>query len=86
MRALNPRIPTWFTHGDERVTLREAMPIAGSGAPGTVLDATPSVACGDGALRLLRLQREGRAAMSAAEFLRGHAMPPGTVLPCPVTN
>jgi methionyl-tRNA formyltransferase len=86
VRALNPRLPTWFTHNGERITLREATPAAGNGAPGTVLDAKPSVACGDGALQLLRLQRDGRAAMSAAEFLRGHPMPPGTVLPCPATN
>ncbi len=86
VRALNPRIPTWFTHDGERITVREAMPVAGNGAPGTVLDAGPTIACGGGALRLQRLQREGRATMSAAEFLRGHAMSPGTILPCPATN
>lgn len=43
---------------------------AGSGAPGTVLpDLT--IACGEGAVRLLYVQREGKAAMDAATFLRG---------------
>ncbi len=86
VRALNPRLPTWFIHSGERISVRDAIPAAGSGAPGTVLDDKPTVACGAGALQLLRLQREGRAAMSAAEFLRGHALPPGTVLPCPATS
>jgi methionyl-tRNA formyltransferase len=86
VRALNPRLPTWFSHDGQRIKVLEAMPAAGQGPPGTVLDGKPTVACGDGALQLLRLQRAGRAAMSGADFLRGHAMPPGTKLPCPVTG
>jgi methionyl-tRNA formyltransferase len=86
VRALNPRIPTWFEQNGARIKVLAAEPAAGTGAPGTVLDGAPTVACGAGALRLLRLQREGRAALDAATFLRGHAMPPGTVLPCPATS
>jgi methionyl-tRNA formyltransferase len=42
----------------------------GSGAPGTILpDLT--IACGEGAVRLVTVQREGKAAMDAATFLRG---------------
>ena len=52
----------------------------GSGAPGTVLDAAGLVACGEGALRLLRLQRPGRGPMPVADFLRGFPLPAGTVL------
>jgi methionyl-tRNA formyltransferase len=49
-----------------------------------VLDTLPRIACGGGgALRLLRLQRPGRAPMEADAFLRGYALPPGTVLPLP---
>ena len=51
VRALNPRLPTWFMHDGERIKLIEAVPVAGKGAPGTVLDDKPTVACGDGALR-----------------------------------
>jgi methionyl-tRNA formyltransferase len=51
-------------------------------APGTLLDAA-TIACGEGALRLIRLQRPGRAAMPAEAVLRGFALPP--VLPCPAT-
>jgi len=49
--------------------------------PGTVLDGSPAIACGDGALKLLKVQRPGRAPVDADAFLRGFALPPGTVLP-----
>jgi methionyl-tRNA formyltransferase len=86
VRALNPRVPTWFMHEGERIKLVEALPVRGQATPGTVLDDKPTIACGAGALLLVRLQREGRAALSAAEFLRGHPMPPATILPCPATS
>jgi methionyl-tRNA formyltransferase len=54
--------------------------VAGRGAPGTVLDMAPTIACGHGALRLLRLQRAGRAAMEADAFLRGYPLKPGDML------
>ena len=40
-------------------------------APGTVLDDRLTIACGEGALRLLTVQRPGKAPLGAAEFLRG---------------
>jgi methionyl-tRNA formyltransferase len=86
VRALNPRLPTWFMHEGERIKLIEGLPVTGRAAPGTVIDDRPTIACGDGALLLVRLQREGRAPMTATEFLRGHPMPPTTILPCPATN
>jgi methionyl-tRNA formyltransferase len=52
----------------------------GGAAPGTVLDDHLTVACGEGALRLTRLQRAGRSPMAAADFLRGVAFPAGTRL------
>jgi methionyl-tRNA formyltransferase len=52
----------------------------GAGTPGTVLDDALLTACGDGALRLTRVQLAGRAALDAAAFLRGHKIPLGTPL------
>ncbi len=82
VRALNPWPGTFFEHGGETIRVLAAEPAGDAGAaPGTVLDAAPRIACGDGtALRLLRLQRAGRGALPADAFLRGHALPPGTVL------
>ncbi|OCK61558.1 methionyl-tRNA formyltransferase [Bradyrhizobium sp. LMTR 3] len=49
----------------------------GSGAPGEVLDDGLTIACGDGAIRILELQREGKARMKAADFLRGTPLKAG---------
>lgn len=75
----------WFEAKGERIKLLKAVPAAGCGAPGTVLDATPAIACGEGALRLLALQRPGRTAVDGAAFLCGFSLPQGTILPCPAT-
>jgi methionyl-tRNA formyltransferase len=70
----------------ERIKLLEAGLALAGGAPGTVTiarDGFPVVTCGVGGLRLLKLQRPGKAAQSADAFLRGFALPAGTVLPPP---
>jgi methionyl-tRNA formyltransferase len=51
-----------------------------SGTPGRVLDAYMTIACGQGALRLLEVQRSGRAPMPADDFLRGARLSEGTLL------
>jgi len=81
IRAFTPWPGTWFTHRGQRLKILAATPLAGpSGPPGTVLDGAITVACGEGALRLDRLQRPGKAPMTAAELLRGYPLPPGTCL------
>jgi len=81
VRALNPAPGVWLEHGGERIKVLAAEIVAAaSGAPGTVLDAALTVACGSGALRLTRLQRPGRAPMDADALLRGFAIPAGTRL------
>ncbi len=57
--------------------------LEGKPQPGTVLAANEGgvvVACADGAVRLTRLQREGRAVQSSADFLRGYPLAAGAVL------
>jgi len=80
VRALNPWPGTGFVLAAETIRLLDAIAGPGEGPPGTVLDGAGLVACGEGALRLLRLQRPGRAALQAGEFLRGFPLAPGTVL------
>ncbi len=80
IRALNPWPGTFFVQGGEQLRVLSARVEPGGGAPGTLLDDAALVACGAGALRLMRLQRPGRAAMDADAFLRGFALPRGTVL------
>ena len=67
--------------GRERVKVLRALPASGSGMPGTLLASDCSVACGDGAVRLLELRRAGKAgSASGAEFLRGARLEPGARL------
>ena len=84
VRALTPWPGCWFdlpaTLGGERIKVLEAAPADGSGPPGTLLDDRLTVACGTGAVRLLRVQRPGKAPVDGAAFLRGFAIPTGTVL------
>ncbi len=66
--------------GPVRVKLLGSRLEAGAGAPGVALDDALLVACGDGAVRLTRLQREGRQALDAQDYLRGQPTPRGTQL------
>ncbi|WP_420012776.1 methionyl-tRNA formyltransferase [Tateyamaria sp.] len=80
IRGLSPFPGAWFEHEGARIKVLGSALGDGTGAPGTVLDDALSVACGDGAVRLTRLQRAGKAAQDADVFLRGNVMPKGTVL------
>ena len=78
VRALSPAPGAWFGYKGDRIKVLAAIPVSTmSGAPGVVLDDALAVACGDGALRLGQLQRAGRSAMAADEFLRGTSIPAG---------
>jgi len=83
VRAFSPWPGAWFEAGGTRIKVIEArvMAEAANVAPGEVIDDRLTVACGRGSLRIQRLQREGRQAQGAAEFLRGFPIVPGTILP-----
>jgi methionyl-tRNA formyltransferase len=85
VRALSPRPAAWFTMSGNRFKVLAAEPVGDkrAAAPGTVLDGGFAVACGQGALRILRIQRSGKAPMAAEEFLRGYRLPHDSVLPLP---
>lgn len=90
VRAFHPWPGTSFdlpaAAGAERIKVLEASLALASAAPGTVAiarDGYPVVACASGGLRLLKLQRPGKAPQAADAFLRGFALPAGTVLPFP---
>jgi methionyl-tRNA formyltransferase len=80
-RGLSPFPGAWFElAGAGRIKVLRTTAGEGTGTPGAVLDDRLTVACGTGALRIVDLQRAGRQPMTAAEFLRGHPIAPGTVL------
>ncbi len=80
VRAFTPWPGAWTVLETETLKVLRAEPADGAGPPGTVLDGGLLVACGEGALRLLRVQRPGRAPMAAGALLRGFPIPPGTLL------
>lgn len=84
VRGLSPFPGAWFElageKGPVRVKVLMAEAEAGEGDAGAVLDDRLLIACGTGALRLTRLQREGKGAMAAEDFLRGNPRAAGTVL------
>jgi methionyl-tRNA formyltransferase len=88
LRALNPWPGCWSEVDGERLVVLEGELAAGAGAPGEIIDERLTVACGDGALRLTRVQRAGGRPMSADAFLRGFHLPVGARLgtPCPATS
>jgi len=80
IRALSPSPGAWCEARGERLKILYAEPVAGNGAPGEILDDELTVACGDGALRLTRLQRAGKSAMTTSELLRGFPLKKGELL------
>ncbi len=74
-RGLSPFPGAWFELAVDgspvRVKVLRTTRADGSGKPGTVLDDALTVACGEGAIRIVELQRAGRQAMGVADFLRG---------------
>ncbi len=71
VRALTPWPGTHAVLAGETLKVIQAEPCEGDGAPGRIIDAHFTVACGSLALRLLRVQRPGKPAMAGDAFLRG---------------
>lgn len=80
IRGLSPFPGAWCEIAGERVKVLLCHPADGSGAPGMALDDRVLIACGTGAIRLQRLQRAGKSATDAADFLNGLPVPAGTIL------
>jgi methionyl-tRNA formyltransferase len=87
VRGLSPFPGAWFmapAQGEDRGPVRVKALLsqaeAGSGQPGEALDDGLLIACGSGAVRLLKVQREGKGAQDAGLFVRGFPVPAGTRL------
>ncbi|MBO9376491.1 methionyl-tRNA formyltransferase [Sphingomonas histidinilytica] len=85
VRAFNPAPGAWFEHQGERIRVLacEVIDRHSLAAPGEVIDDALTIECISGAIRPTRVQRAGKAAMSAGELLRGFAIPAGTHLAGP---
>jgi methionyl-tRNA formyltransferase len=84
IRGLSPFPGAWFMALSERGPVRVKALLScveeGQGAPGEALDPRLLIACGQGAVRILKAQREGKGAQDADVFLRGQAVAAGTKL------
>jgi methionyl-tRNA formyltransferase len=82
IHGLSPFPGAWCETGTEaepaRIKILRGEMLDRSGAPGQVLDNHLAVACKQGAIRILELQRAGKAPMKAEEFLRGTPVTAGT--------
>ena len=80
IHGLSPFPGAWCelaTDGEPaRIKILRCEPAKGLGAPGDVLDDRLTIACSDGAIRILELQRAGKAPMKSADFLRGTPLQP----------
>ena len=87
IRGLSPAPGAYFevtgAAGTERIKVLRGQLADGHGIAGTTIDDALTVACGTGAIRLVELQRAGKKPMTAAELLRGFAIPAGTRLNFP---
>lgn len=77
IRGLSPFPGAWGMLGDERIKFLASEVVVGEGAAGTVLDDTLTIACGSGAVRILKAQRSGKSAQDTDVFLRGFPIATG---------
>ena len=80
VHGLSPFPGAWFDLAGQRVKLLRVEEAEGTGNVGEVLDDRLAIACRDGAIRPIELQRAGKPKMDLDTFLRGNAVAPGTVL------
>ena len=84
IRGLAPFPGAWFeaeiNGRTERIKVLSSEVASGEGDAGSVLDGALTLACGEGAIRLLRLQKAGGKPLATPEFLRGTPILPGTRL------
>lgn len=80
IRGLSPFPGAWFEHAGVRVKALRSTMGKGTGQPGAALDDKLTIACGDGAVRLVQVQRAGKQPMAVEDFLRGTPVPAGTRL------
>jgi methionyl-tRNA formyltransferase len=80
IRGLAPFPGAWTDANGERLKILYADPVDGNGKPGLALDDGLTIACGESALKLVKVQRAGKSVMTAAELLKGFGLPRGTQL------
>jgi len=74
INAFNPNPGAWFELNNSRIKVLKAKEVNSKGKPGEVIDNDFTIACSNNAIRVIELKKEGKAKMSANEFLRGNPL------------
>jgi methionyl-tRNA formyltransferase len=80
IHGLSPFPGAWIELTSERIKILKAEVVSGQGQPGEILTPDFVIACAQGAIRPVLVQRAGRSAMSVSDFLRGFTLPQHTRL------
>ena len=80
IRAHAPKPGTWFFLNKERIKIIDAKVGSAKGIPSTILNEKFEIACKDGSIVPLKLQREGKNVVTKEEFLRGYQVKVGDVI------
>ena len=80
IHGLNPRPGACFTYKEEKIKIWKAEYIAKNDKPGLVMDNQLCISCGEGALKILEVQRPGKKIQQTKDFLLGFTIPQNTQL------
>ena len=78
INAFYPKPGSWFEHKGIRLKINKAIEVSANGNPGEILDNQLTIACGENAIQILDLQKEGKKKMSVSEFLKGNKLEIGS--------
>lgn len=80
IHGLNPRPGACFTYKEEKIKIWKAEYVAKNDKPGLVMDNQLCISCGEGALKILEIQRPGKKIQQTKDFLLGFTIPQNTQL------
>lgn len=78
INAFYPKPGSWFEHKGIRLKINKAIEVSANGNPGEILDNQLTIACGENAIQILDLQKEGKKKMTVSEFLKGNKLEIGS--------
>ena len=78
INAFYPKPGSWFEHKGIRLKINKAIEVSANGNPGEIIDNQLTIACGENAIQILDLQKEGKKKMTVSEFLKGNKLEIGS--------
>ena len=80
INGLTPNPGAWFLHKGSRIKIIEAIHVAKSGKEGEILENDLTIACKENAIRVLKVQKEGKKVLDIKDFLAGYKLKKGEIL------